>query len=205
MKTEGIQFVRCEEITQCGFEGGDIPLTGQHHKNKSLFYIRIGQQLNVRSLLPSALPVCPLSCRFNSTVLRSGRNTSYWERPEPNTTGRPLPIESGQNHSCRSQKPIDLQWDEKSNVCELAGLCVWPQSLSLFNTAWEWVGGTAFFLRVDTEALQKTDFSYVVFISETTCWKWCLVITILTLPSLIYLTGIHVTLGCQQKEGTFKH
>lgn len=42
---------------------------------------------------PFSFPVCCLSCSFNGDAPCPGRNSSYWERPEPNTTGRPSPIE----------------------------------------------------------------------------------------------------------------
>ncbi len=69
---------------------------------------------------------------------------------------------------------------------------VWPQSSSLFTAVWE--RECFLFIRGRAEALQETAFLYDLFIGKTTCWKWCVVIAILTLLPLIYPTCISVAL-----------
>lgn len=152
--------------------------------------------LDVASLPSFSFPVCSLSCGFNGGALCSARNSPYWERPEPNTIGRPSPIEPLSTtvaDQTRRQKPSGLQQGEGSNVWHWDTAwqrCVWPQSTSLFTAVWE----RECFLFIRGRALQEMAFLYDLFISKTTCWKWCMVIAILTPLPLIYLPCIHVAL-----------
>lgn len=128
-------------------------------------------------MFPSfSFPVCCLSCSFNGGALCN----PYWERPEPNTIGRPSPIEplstTAADQTWR-QKPTGLQQGRGLKCLalrySLEEMCVWPQSISLFSAVWErecflFIGGRA-------ETLQE-----MAFISKTTCWKWYTVIAILT-------------------------
>lgn len=137
-----------------------------------------------------------LSYCFNGDALCSGRNNPYWERPEPNTIGRPSPIEplstTVADQTWR-QKPAGLQQRQGSNVWHWDTAwqrCVWPQSTPLFNAVWE--RESFLFTRGSAEALQEMASLYDLFISKTTCWKWCAVIAILTpLPLMCLVFSLH--------------
>lgn len=98
---------------------------------------------------PVSFPVCSLSRGFNGSALWSGRNNSYWERPEPNTTEKPFPIEplttTVADQTWR-QKPTGLQRGEGSNVWHwdtgLAEMCVATEHFSIQRCVGE--GGLSF-------------------------------------------------------------
>lgn len=141
-------------------------------------------------MFPSfSFPVCCLSSSVNGDALCSGRNNPYWERPGPNTIGRPSPIgplsTTGADQTWR-QKPTGLQQGESSNVWHRDAAwqrCVWPQSTSLFSAVWERV------LSFRAETLQE-----MAFICKTTCWKWYTAIGILSPSHPHLLSCNHVAL-----------
>ena len=144
------------------------------------------------------IPVFSLSYRFNGDALCSRRNNPYWGRPEPNTIGRPSPIEplstTVADQTWR-QKPAGLQQRQGSNVWHWDTAwqrCVWPQSTPLFNAVWE--RESFLFTRGSAEALQEMASLYDLFIRKTTCWKRCAVIAILTPLPLMCLSCIQSAL-----------
>ncbi len=184
-----IQLVRFQDKTR----GGDLAARSPPPSN-TLIPVPNKNLLDVASLASIAFPLFSLSCSFNGNALCSGRNNPYWERPEPNTIGRPSPIEPLSTtvaDQTRRQRPTGLQQGEGSNVWHRDPTwqrCVWSQSTPLFITVWE--RDCFLFTRGRAEALQEMAFLYDLLISKTTCWKWCIVIAILTqLPS--HLSVLH--------------
>lgn len=81
-----MQLVKFPDKTR----GGDLPAKIPLPSNT---LIPLPNRKSVECFPPFSFPVCCLSCSFNGDAPCPGRNNSYWERPEPNMTGRPSPFE----------------------------------------------------------------------------------------------------------------
>lgn len=98
---------------------------------------------SIENSLPFFLLVCSLSCRLNGDALCSGRNGSHWETWAGHDR-EAFPYWTILNHGCRSDmetkahRPL-VEWGLKCLALRYGrpGLCVWPQSTSLFTAVWE--------------------------------------------------------------------
>ena len=174
-------------------------LTAQQHKNPHV-HIKIHPTVGCGV---SAPPLC-LCVRWAAASMEvpSGLGeTAPIDRDLSLTRQeRPFPHWVSLNHSCgsdtetkahrpstgRGLKCLALRYGSGRDVCGHRAL--------LYSTLCG--RGRAFFSRGRGEAWQETAFLCYLFISKTTCWKWCLVIAILTFLPLIQY--IHVELVSPQ-------